>query len=478
MAEFLRTMFSANQEIVLSVYGQVFFVLALAIFLQSWRHSRLALARTLQWLAAFGLTHAAYEWGDVFIPIQQRYLAAPFIDLLLSLQSVLLACSFACLFQFGVEALRPLPGRWRLLRWLPATMLLAWLGWSFGPALASADELAHWHMLTRTWARYGLGFPGALLAAYGLWWQATEIDATMDLPHLKRTLRIGAMALAGYSVLAGLIVRPGSFFPANRINTEWLERLFLIPVPVWRGLVGLLLMVAIVRSLEAFQVELDRRLIRMEEDQVLASERERIGRDIHDGTLQTIYGAGLLLQSVERDVRRDGAQPVLPRLTESIQLLNQAVADLRGHIGALRAPPDSRSLTAGLQELAERHLRSLLEVELALTIPDGQALAPRQIGHLLAIVTEALSNVARHANATQVRLEGLVRDDRLRLRITDNGTGMPEDYVVGYGLRNMHDRAQLLGGSLAVQSQVGHGTTVAIDVPWRVENERLATTGR
>src|SRR5690348_11021388 len=70
MHEFLHNVFDANRVIILAVYGQVFFVLALGIALHSWRHSRLALARNLQWLAAFGLTHAMYEWGDIFIPFQ------------------------------------------------------------------------------------------------------------------------------------------------------------------------------------------------------------------------------------------------------------------------------------------------------------------------------------------------------------------------------------------------------------------------
>src|SRR5690349_3824972 len=104
MIALLRELFAANQIIILSIYGQVFFVLALAITLQSWRHSRLAIARNLTWLAAFGLTHALFEWGDVFIPLQAQYLPAPLIDFLRSLQSIMLAISFACLFQFGVEA--------------------------------------------------------------------------------------------------------------------------------------------------------------------------------------------------------------------------------------------------------------------------------------------------------------------------------------------------------------------------------------
>jgi signal transduction histidine kinase len=475
MAEFLRDMFAANQIIILSVYGQVFFVLALAIALQSWRHSRLALARSLQWLAAFGLTHALYEWGDVFIPIQAQYMPAPIIELLRSLQSILLAVSFACLFQFGVELLRPLPGRHRLLRYLPAAVLLMWVGWAFGPALAIAGELAGWHTTTTIWARYAIGFPGAVLAAYGLWRQARQLAADLQQPRMGRTLRTAALALAGYSIMAGLVARPGPFFPANWINAVQLERLMLVPVPVFRGLLGLILTVAIIRSLEAFRVELDRRLVAMEEIQVLAAERERIGREIHDGTLQTIYAAGLLLQTVDRDLASDGESPALARLRQSMQLLNQAIADIRGSIGALRPASDSRSLTVALQELAhDRQLRSLVDVELALDIPEGQSLAPGQIGHLLAITGEALSNVARHAQATRVRLAAMVCDGSLRLEIQDNGQGLPADYVVGYGLRNMRERARMLGGELSVHSLAGHGTTVTIEMPWREEHERLA----
>jgi signal transduction histidine kinase len=476
MVRFLREMFAANRTIVLSIYGQVFFVLALAIALQSWRHSRLAMARNLQWLAAFGLTHALYEWGDVFIPIQAQYLPAPPIDFLRSLQSIMLAVSFACLFQFGIEALRPLPGRQRLLRVAPLAVLLLWIGWAFGPALATARDLRGWNTDMMILARYTIGLPGALFAAYGLWHQAHQIATGMQMPHIRRALRIAALALIGYGIMAGVVVRPATFFPANMLNTIWVEDRLLIPVPIVRALFGLVLTVAIIRSLEAFRIELDRRLVAMEETQVLASERERIGREIHDGTLQTIYAAGLLLQTVERDLGEDGALPPRARLRQSVQLLNQAVTELRGSIGTLRPLPDSRSLTAGLQELAQdRNLRALVDVELVLDIPEGQALAAGQIGQLLAIANEALSNVARHAQATHVRLTAAVQDGRLRLEIRDNGHGLALDYVVGYGLRNMHDRARLLGGELSVHSDPGRSTIVSVDVPWRKEDERFAT---
>jgi signal transduction histidine kinase len=476
MAGLLRNFFAANHIIVLFIYGQVFFVLGLSIALQSWRHSRLALARHLNWLAAFGFAHGLNEWGDVFIPIQAQYMAMPFVELLSTLQSVLLAVSFACLFQFGVETLRPLPGRWQWLRYLPATALALWAAWQFGPALANTSDTTAWRQTGSIVARYGLGFPGGLLAAYGLRRQARELIAPLQIPHILRTLQVAGLALAGYSVMAGLVVPPGPFFPANWLNTAQVEQLTAIPVPVYRSLLGLILALCIIHALEVFRVELDRRLSSMEEMQILVAERERIGRELHDGTLQTIYAAGLLLQATERELTRTNTAPGLNRLQQSMQLLNQAVADIRGYIGTLRAAPDSRSLAAGLQELATTpYLRSLVDVDLALDLPEKRSLSPAYVGHLLAIANEALSNVARHAQATQARLSATAAGDRLRLEIQDNGRGLPPDYVVGYGLRNMHDRARLLGGKMSLVTQPGHGTTVTVDVPWGEENEQSAT---
>ncbi len=476
MSGLLRSLFTANYTIVLFIYGQVFFVLGLSIALQSWRQSRLALARHLNWLAAFGFAHGLNEWGDVFIPIQAQYMAMPFVELLSILQSILLAASFACLFQFGVETLRPLPGRWQWLRYLPAATLALWAMWQFGPAAASASDTTAWHQTGNIVARYGLGFPGGLLAAYGLRRQARELIAPLQIPHILRTLRVAGLALAGYSVMAGLVVPPGPFFPANWLNTSQVEQLTAIPVPVFRSLLGLILTLSIIHALEVFRVELDRRLSSMEEMQILVAERERIGRELHDGTLQTIYAAGLLLQATERELTRTNTAPGLSRLQQSMQLLNQAVADIRGYIGTLRATPDSRSLVVGLQDLATApYLRSLVDVSLALELPEKQSLSPAYVGHLLAIANEALSNVARHAQATQARLSATATGDRLRLEIQDNGRGLAPDYVVGYGLRNMHDRARLLGGTMSLVTQPGHGTTVTVDVPWGEENEQSAT---
>ncbi|MCL4302878.1 MAG: sensor histidine kinase [Anaerolineae bacterium] len=471
MSDLLRDFLGVNRPIIFFIYGQVFFVLGLAIASQYWRHSRLRLARSLKWLAAFGFTHGLHEWGDLFIPIQAQYMPTPIVNLLYALQLLLLAASFTCLFQFGVETLRPLPPRQRWIRYLPGLVLVLWLFWALGPSLTRSADVTEWYILNNIWARYSMGFPGALLAAYGLRRQAHELITPLQTPQVLRTLRVAGLALAGYGLLGGLAVPPGDFFPANWFNSVRFEQLTFIPVQVFRGLLGLTLTLAIIRAMEVFHDELDRRIRSMEELQMLVTERERIGRELHDSTLQTIYAAGLLLGGVAKELVKTGSPQNTARLQQSIELLNQAVADIRGYIGALRPQSSSQSLAAGLEELARaQHLRSLVEINLALNLPEGKALSPTQVGHLLTIANEALSNVARHAHATHVLLSATTVDDRLRLEIKDNGHGLPEDYVVGYGLRNMQDRARILGGDMSLESRPGQGTIITIEVPWNEVN--------
>jgi hypothetical protein len=133
--DWLAELFETNRIIVLSVYGQVFFVMGLAVALQSRQRSQLPLARPLGWLAAFGLLHGLMIWGYLFVPIQAGWLAEPLIEALLVLQLLMKPLSFAFLFQFGVELMIATRDRDRelpsfrgqpLLRLLPGATLILW----------------------------------------------------------------------------------------------------------------------------------------------------------------------------------------------------------------------------------------------------------------------------------------------------------------------------------------------------------------
>ena len=104
----MNLFFQTNRDIFFFIYGLTFFNMGVTILLQTRCSSRLELARSLVWLALFGITHGLNEWGDFFIPKQADYLSATAINGLYMFKLVILAVSFACLFEFGVTMLNPL----------------------------------------------------------------------------------------------------------------------------------------------------------------------------------------------------------------------------------------------------------------------------------------------------------------------------------------------------------------------------------
>jgi signal transduction histidine kinase len=464
---FLHTFLELNREIIMFVYGLVFFVLGLAIAIQSRHSSRLDLARSLSWLAAFGIAHSLNEWGDLFIPIQAQYLSEPIIQFLYVIQLIVLAVSFACLFEFGVALLRPLGhGRW--LHGAPAVLLVAWAFIIFFILLPLSSDLTTWRQAANALARYFIGFSGGLVAAYGLRQQTFRRIAPLNVPHIVNTLRIAGVSLAFYAVFAGLIPPPAPFFPANLLNSDTFEQAIGVSPILFRSFIGLVLAITMIRALEVFDVETARLIEAMEQQQILAAERDRIGRELHDGAIQTVYTAGLLVESARNLAEPDS--PIASRLSKAIDVLNDAIRDLRQNLGELRATPSEGPLRVALRHLAEDpRFRSLVDISLDLDLPANDALAPARADHVMAVVNEALSNIVRHARARLVQISVRQADGRLTVTIQDDGVGLPPQVEAGFGLRNMRDRARLLGGQLDVTSAKGKGTTVKLDVPWKDE---------
>jgi len=459
-----REFFALNQTIILFIYGQVFFVLGLAITWQSRRHSRLDLARSLGWLGAFGLAHGLHEWGDIFIPIQAEYLGQAWIETLMLLQVCLLAFSFAFLFQFGVETLHPLHSRLRWIQVIPAGLLICWAFAFLWTSQVLRWDSAQVVVYANVWARYLLGFTGALVAALGLRQQTRKRIQSQEFSHIARTFQVASLALVAYAIFAGLFVPSALFFPANLINVEAVVNLFGLPPQVLRSLAGLVLVISVVRGLEIFEVEVDRRIEEMEQTQILLTERERIGRELHDGAIQTVYTAGLMAESI-RNKLDDG--PLTDRLDRVISALHHAIRDLRQFISELEPDAPCESLADGLCQLAEDpHLRSLIDVEVNIACDESNTFSPARTTHVLAIANEALSNVVRHAHARRVWITAERRNGQLEVTVTDDGIGFSSEDTAGFGLRNMRDRSRLMGGTLHVERRSPQGTQVILTVPW------------
>ena len=463
----LHDFFALNREIILFVYGLGFFVLGFAILLQVQQSSRLELARSLRWLVAFGITHAFNEWGDLFIPIQAQYLDATLVKLLLVFQLILLAVSFACLFEFGISVLRP----FNLATWsrgIPAAVFAAWILVIFFVVLPLEPDLEKWHHASNALARYFIGFPGGLLAAYGLRVHAIKRIQPLKVPVIFNTLRIAGISLGFYAVFGGLIPPPVNFFPGNILNTHTFEQAFEIPPIIFRTLISLIIAVSVIRSLEIFTLETQRKIEELEQHQIINAEHERLARELHDGAIQKVYTAGLLVESTSR--MADPKTEIGSRLERAVVVLNDAIADLRHNLAELHhsdALPSDESLDQVLRKLADNpHYNTLVNISLDVKLPNEKVLSPVRARHVLAILNEAMANIVRHANARNVSIQAQDVGERLRVIIKDDGIGFTPNAQPGYGLRNMRDRSRILNGDLHFSEPSNKGTTVTLEIPW------------
>lgn len=461
MCTALQHYFTANMPLVLFVYGLSFFGIGIAILSThvARRYKPLQLDRGMPWLAAFGFVHGLHEWGEMFIPLQATYTPSSIIHALNVVLVLSLALSFACLLQFGLILLTSSESPWRHLSF---ALLTGWTLLAFWRTVLPPS----WVTTASIWARYFLGFPAGLAGGAGLYRYFRQ-RAHILPRNVASSLKIAAGALAAYSFLGGLVVEPGSFFPANVLNADLFIRTLGIPIYTFRAVDGLILAGAVINAMKVFDLEIERRLEQMKIQQNILSERERIAREIHDNTIQTIYAAGMLLESLAFQLGPE--DEIARQLTKAVRSLNEAIDNLRSFVDGLRPLTTTQDLEQGIQkQIEELNLEALLNVHLDFALPAHLQCNPNRIAHILAIVREALSNTARHAHARHVSIH--VRADeahrQLVLTVKDDGRGFaPQQVERGYGLRNMYDRAHLLGGQLTLETAPGQGTTVILRAP-------------
>ena len=210
------------------------------------------------------------------------------------------------------------------------------------------------------------------------------------------------------------------------------------------------------------------RLHREVRDLAALEERERIGQDLHDGIIQSIYAAGLGLEECVR-LAEEEPQEVKPKLEAAIESLNTVIRDVRNYVVGLQPEElQGRGLSRSLADLTRGlALNALLHAELEVEPGIDGTLTPEQVGQLFHICREALTNVVKHAHASRVALTVERRNGNLLLAVEDDGVGFEPDQheTPGQGLRNMGERARRLGGSFGVESAPGRGTRITVEVP-------------
>jgi len=198
-------------------------------------------------------------------------------------------------------------------------------------------------------------------------------------------------------------------------------------------------------------------------------ERERIGMDLHDGVIQSIYAVGLGLEDVLYRIGKAPPEEVRADVEKAMDDLTKVIKDIRSYIFDLRPKVSEVSdLPEAIRQLVQDiQVNALIDTDLKYTGRLDGMLDRKQALALFHIAQEALNNVHKHSKATKVRVV-LAADDRsVSLEVSDNGVGFEvgrEGTHEKHGLHNMRDRARSVGGELQVESRPGEGTTIRAEL--------------
>lgn len=197
-------------------------------------------------------------------------------------------------------------------------------------------------------------------------------------------------------------------------------------------------------------------------------DRDRIARDLHDLAIQRLFATGMTLQSAGRFIEHPEASERVVRavddLDETIKIIRSTIFGLRSREGVAGAGLRARVVRVAGEAAPVLGFAPSVRME---GLVDTQV--PREIAdHVVAVLSEALTNIARHAHADRADVALTADSRQVRLTVGDNGVGIPEGGRRS-GLRNMAERARHLGGELELSSPEGGGTTLAWCVPLPAE---------
>jgi signal transduction histidine kinase len=204
------------------------------------------------------------------------------------------------------------------------------------------------------------------------------------------------------------------------------------------------------------------RLHTLVRDRALTEDRDRIARDLHDSVIQRLFAIGLSLQGTARLVERPEA---VMRIGEAIEKLDDTIRQLRKAIFDIELTINKEGLHPKVLDLVHE-LRPVLGIhpQVAFSGPVDAVVVGPLAEELLAVLREALTNVGKHARASQVVIT-IAAGDELRLIVADDGQGITERSGTGRGLKNIRQRAERLGGSVELGTSREGGTRLTWHVP-------------
>lgn len=244
--------------------------------------------------------------------------------------------------------------------------------------------------------------------------------------------------------------------------------LIVLGLVIIANLIGYFISALVEQSLERQRlldelIEARTNLLRAERESGVLAERQRLARDIHDTLAQKFTSLIMHLAAA----RLGDPAAVLPQLEVAEQIARDGLNESRHIIWDMRPELlEQGSLVKSIEQLAARwSAENGINVNTAVT-GEPHSLPPETEAALLRISQEALHNIKKHAQAKNVKVTFSYMPDQLALDITDDGVGFESLKISrGFGMQTMRERAEELGGTLAVESEAGKGAAIAVSLP-------------
>lgn len=447
----LVDIYEQHSELIFFVYGLVYVLTGFAILVKNVEASQFKLAKYIRLFALFGILHGLADWAPAFLPLNERSLTPQVYDFLRVSAYLLLSISYVFLFVFGLKVILPEKDKRALT---PFAVFFIWL-LLISALKARIPDFSAWLALSNTMARYFLGFPAAITASYAFFKQ-TKVFRLLDMPRLIDHMWWGAFFIAVYGFFTGLVGSRLEFFPANLLNYESFIAVTGVPVQILRFAAGVGIGINIVKSLELFDVEQKKRVEEAERKHAILQERGRISREMHDGTIQSLYGIGLTLEQSRRLMKDVPNHPAAELLAFSITKLDETIKDVRSYIMDLQQLQfqDMKLHQSILELLNEFTVTSEINPIFNYKENGTQSLTPDQRAHIYHILKEALNNIRRHAQAKIVELNVFLQKEFIEITVCDDGRGFDQAKIISRledssgdhrGLKNMKERMNAMG---------------------------------
>jgi signal transduction histidine kinase len=481
MADF----FIDNIVIVFFFYGLAFFSMGLAVLLEIGHSSELDFAKALRPLAGFGIVHGCHEWFEMGLILQTRLTGEVEPDWVFYVRLFLLASSFIMLIAFGVRMILG-PGKTRQY-WL--ILGLVALLWILGLLLIfqGANPIRNQLIAADVYTRYALAIPGAALTCWGLILQG-RILSKAGMQKYAWDVWIAAGAFALYGAIGQLFASPSILFPSTYINSEVFLRWIGFPIQGFRALMAIVAAIFIIRSLRAFDEENRRRIQALsnaqkaEQNRLQAlraellhrtvqaqeQERQRIARDLHDETGQTLTALGMGLNGIAQTIPNN-PQRAIQQARHLQTMTANGLTDLQRLVSGLHPPQlDELGLLPALRWYAQEVNRYYqLPVTVSGSIPEEELSTEARLT-VFRIVQEAVTNTIRHAQADKIMIDLDSTSSEICIRVEDNGEGFDVDAALDgdqlntLGLLGMLERASLIDADCQIVSRRGKGTIVEV----------------